>query len=99
MRPVSIIFGSMLAIIILVAAIWVWTAAPLASVELTPARADLAIWAIRSAAVSLAAAGQVLLLTIGLQSRDTFSDALRLTAVFVTVLAAITAAALGLAAR
>jgi hypothetical protein len=93
-------FGAFLfAVGLLVVAIWLWANA--ASLSVGRTRPTLSLWAVRLAAVSVAAVAQVIALTVGgrVYRRDVPSDMLRLSGLLIGMLAGVGAIALGLAGR
>ena len=99
-RKLTTILGGFAAISMVVAGLWAWNDARNLADGTT--RPDVALWAVRAAAVAVAAAAQAMLLTfiVGrLYRRDLFSDMLRVFAGLVAAVALVSAIALGLAGR
>ncbi len=94
------LFGSVVAVALMVTAIWAWfDAVPLAQ---SLPRGDALKWAARCLAIASAAGAQVVLITFvlgGLYQFRSLHEALRLTAAIVCCVAAVSAAALGLVAQ
>jgi len=92
--------GSFAAFSMLVAGLWAWNdARHLADASTRP---EVTLWALRAAAVALAAAAQAMILTFvvsRIYRRDLFSDVLRVFAGLIAAIALICAIALGLAGR
>lgn len=93
------LLGFVLAVGLLVVAIWLWVNAAALSAGRSKPTPNL--WAVRLAAVSVAAVGQVIALTVGgrVYRRDLPSDVLRLAGLLIGMLAGVAAIALGLAGR
>ncbi len=94
--------GLVSAIVLLSGALLVWQDAPDWVADWQSARPDVMLWAVRSGVIAVIAAAQVLVLTmvIGrLYPRRSLDDGLRLACSVAAVLACVSAAALGLAAR
>ncbi|MGH7214224.1 MAG: hypothetical protein ACREIT_05630 [Tepidisphaeraceae bacterium] len=92
--------GAVASIAMLVAALWAWHEAP-ALVEET-ARPEVTVWAVRSAAIALAAGAHALAIGTVVQCvyrHDLFGDVLRLSAALVFTLALASAIALGFVGR
>ena len=99
-RRLTTILGGFAALSMVVAAMWAWNDAR--RLAEGSARPDVTLWALRSAGVTLAAAGQAMLLTFvvsRIYRRDLFSDVLRVFAGLIAAVALICAIALGLAGR
>ena len=88
---------------LVVAGLWAWQGAPDMALDWGAGRPEVATWAIRSAAVAVIAAAQVVLLALVagriFQRRGTFDTVLTFTAVAVVALASVSAVACGLAGR
>jgi hypothetical protein len=100
MTRFTMILGGALSVGLLVAALWVWQHA--GDVVADAARPEVALWAVRSAAVAGAAVAQVIGLTFvvgALYDRDRFGDVLRGAAAVMSGIATVSAIALGLAGR
>ncbi|HEV8604323.1 MAG TPA: hypothetical protein VGQ99_03090 [Tepidisphaeraceae bacterium] len=98
---VGLVLGFGASVILLIAALWGWQNADLIVVQWKMS-GESAVWGVRCAAVGLAAAAQVVLLTVigrWVYGRDLVSDILRLCGVLVFMLAGVTAVALALAGR
>ena len=99
-RRLTTILGSFAAFSMLVAGLWAWNdARHLADASTRP---EVTLWALRAAAVALAAAAQAMILTFvvsRIYRRDLFSDVLRVFAGLIAAIALICAIALGLAGR
>ena len=96
----TVLFGAAVAIALLVAAMWAWVDLPSRAAE--AARPEVLGWAARMLALAAAAGAQIIIITFVIGSIYRFKavhDALRLTAALVCCMAAIGAAALGLAAQ
>ena len=99
-RPMTVLVGSAVAVGLMVAAMWAWFDLPDRAVGAQ--RADVLMWAAKSLAIAAAAGAQIILITFVIGRLYRFKsvhDALRLTAALVCCIAAIAAAALGLAAQ
>jgi hypothetical protein len=99
-RRMTTILGTFAALSMVVAAMWAWNDAR--RLAEGSARPDVMLWAVRSAAVALAAAAQAMILTWVVSliyRRDLFGDVLRLFAALIAAIALISAIALGLAGR
>ena len=99
-RKLTTILGSFAAISMVVAGLWAWNDARNLADGTT--RPDVTLWAIRSAAVAVAAAAQAMVVTfiVGrIYRRDLFSDMLRVFAGLISAIALVSAIALGLAGR
>src|SRR6185437_8776954 len=97
-RAVIILVGALVAVAMMVGAIWSWI--DLADWALAGRRPDILIWAARSLAIAGAAGAQVVILTfvVGRLYRIRAGhDGWRLAAALVCCVAAVSAAALGLA--
>jgi hypothetical protein len=97
----SMILGFALAVLLLIAALFAWQDADTLALRWRLA-GDSAAWGMRCAAVGLAAAAEVLMLSVigrWVYSRDRVSDILRLCGLLVFMLASVTAVALALAGR
>ena len=95
---VTTILGCFSALSMVVAGMWAWNEAYFLSAGTT--RPDVTLWALRSAAVALAAGAQAMLLTFlvsRIYRQDLFSDVLRLFSALISAIALISALALGLA--
>jgi hypothetical protein len=93
--------GALVALALMVTALWTWGRAGWLAADAT--RPDVARWAVRSGAVSVAAVAQLLLLTFVatpiFRRRNFFGDAARLAVSVVACIALVSAVALGLAGR
>jgi len=93
--------GAIVALALMVTALWTWGRAGWIAADST--RPDVATWAVRSGAVSIAAAAQLLLLTFVaapiFRRRHFSGDAARLAVGIVACVALVSAVALGLAGR
>lgn len=100
MKAFAVIFGSIVAVALVMVALWAWIdASSLAADAANPA---VMRGAAKALAVSAAAGAQVVALTLvvrRLYARHAAHDALRLLAAIVCSLSAVIAAALGLAGR
>src|SRR5262245_45929986 len=99
-RNLTTLFGSVMATVMLVSAMWIWTRAFRLSDGTT--RPDVTLWAVRSGAVALIAGAQAILMTFVVcvvYRRDLVWDVLRFGAGLVAAIAMISAIALGLAGR
>ena len=99
-RKLTTIMGSFAAISMVVAGLWAWNDARNLADSTT--RPDVTLWAVRAAAVAVAAASQAMILTwfVGrIYRRDLFSDMLRVFAGLIAAVALVSAIALGLAGR
>src|SRR5438128_8014838 len=97
----GIVVGFVVSVILLVGALWAWQNAD-DLVMRWRMTGESAIWGTRCAAIGIAAAAQVILLSVigrWVHQRDLLSDILRLCGVLVVMLACVTAVALALAAR
>ena len=91
----------MMAVLLIVVALWAWESAPDLASDMQTGRPQAAIWAARSAALAAAALAQTILLYFvvgGIYPRRALDDALRLCFVIAFVLACVSAIALGMAA-
>lgn len=99
-KALSTLFGSVVAVALMVTAIWAWfDAAPLA---MSLPKGEVLKWAARCLAIAAAAGAQVVLITFVLGRLYQFRslhEGLRLTAAIVCCVAAVSAAALGLVAQ
>jgi hypothetical protein len=94
--------AAIMAMILIVAALWAWESAPDLASDMQTSRPQAAIWAARSAALATAALAQTILLYFvigGIYPRRALDDALRLCFGIACVLACVSAIALGMAAR
>jgi len=101
LRRVGSLAGFAISVILLMAALWAWQNAD-DLVMRWRMTGESAIWGTRCAAIGIAAAAQVILLSVigrWVHQRDLLSDILRLCGVLVVMLAGVTAVALALAAR
>src|SRR3954463_3569582 len=93
--------GMIASIVLMIAALWAWSRAGALSAEAT--RPEVERWAVRSAAVAVAAVAQLVLLTFVagrlFEPRRFGADVLRLTAGLVPAVAIVSAVSLGLAGR
>ena len=99
-RQMTIIIAGAVSIAMVVASLWCWQSA--LRLSATATRPEIAMWAVRSAAVALAAIAQAVLLTFVVRRvyrRDWPADLLRFGAGFVGAVALVSAAALALAGR
>jgi len=99
MRAKTVVFiGSIWAVGMIMAAIGAWQSAE--DIASGASRPDLAIWAVRCGAIGVAAAAQVVVLTVVRKSgRDLFGDVLRASAAVVFTLGLVGAVALAVAGR
>ena len=101
LKQVATPIGAMIALGLMVAALWAWGRAGWIAADAT--RPDVARWAVRSAAVSAGAVAQLVLLTFVagavFRHRNFAADAARLAAGIVACVALVSAVALGLAGR
>jgi len=95
-----IVIGAMLSMVLLVTALWTWGSAwELADKTARPA---VTVWAVRCAAVAVAAAGQAVLMTVvigGLFRRGLLDNTLSMAFALTCALSVAAAAALALAGR
>jgi hypothetical protein len=101
LQRLGLVAGFALSVILLVGALWGWQNAD-ELVMRWRMTGESAIWGARCAAVGIAAAAQVILLSVigrWVYQRDMVSDILRLGGVLVVMLAGVTAVALALAGR
>jgi hypothetical protein len=100
-RQFVAVIGTIASIVLMIAALWAWSRAGALSASAT--RPEVEQWAVRSAAVGVAAVAQLVLLTFVAgklyQQRRLATDALRLSAGLVAGIALVSAVALGLAGR
>ncbi len=99
-RRLTTILGSFAALSMVVAGLWAWNDARNLAEGST--RPDVTLWALRAAAVAVAAGAQAMILTfiVGrIYRKDLFCDLLRLFAGVISAVALISAIALGLAGR
>ena len=93
--------GTMIALVLMVTALWAWGRAGWIAADAT--RPDVARWAVRSGAVSVAAVAQLVLLTFVaapiFRRRNFSADLARLAVSVVACVALVSAVALGLAGR
>jgi hypothetical protein len=93
--------GTIVAVLLMITALWAWGGAGAMAGEAT--RPEVERWAVRSAAVAVAAVSQLLLLTFVagrlFEPRRFGADVLRLTVGVVAAVAIVSAVALGLAGR
>jgi hypothetical protein len=97
---ISIGAGTVTAIVLMVAALWAWQAGPHLAFDAN--QPDVALWAVRSAAVAAGALAQALavVLVLGnLYRRRRLDAAVGLTAAAIFAVALVSAVALGLAGR
>lgn len=93
-----VLVGSVWAIGMMMAAMGAWQSAD--DIASGASRPDLAIWAVRCGAIGVAAAAQVVVLTVVRKSgRDLFADVLRASAAVVFTLGLIGAVVLAVAGR
>lgn len=101
MRSVfPILFGGFIAVGLMLLAFWVWFDA--SELARRAERPDVLRWAARALAIAAAAGAQIIVMTlvIGRIYRDKpIHEGLKLTAALICCIAAVTAAALGLAAQ
>ena len=101
MKPgMMLVTAILVAIALVVAALWGWQMAPDLALDWGAARPELGAWAVRSAAVAAFAGGQVVLLIFvagKIYRRGAFDAVIGLTAAVVFALAAVSAVACGLA--
>jgi hypothetical protein len=98
---VGLVLGFAVSVVLLIAALWGWQNAD-SIVMQWRMTGESAAWGARCAAVGLAAAAQVVMLSVigrWVYGRDLVSDILRLCGVLVFMLAGVTAVALALAGR
>ena len=101
LRRLGLVAGFSLSVILLVGALWSWQNADELVLRWRMS-GESAIWGARCAAVGIAAAAQVILLSVigrWVYQRDMVSDILRLCGVLVVMLAGVTAVALALTRR
>jgi hypothetical protein len=101
-RLAGTIFAAVIAVALMVAALWVWQLASARPVEGQMIRTESAAWALRSLAVAAAALAQLVALRLVVRRiyrRGTFEDALCLSSAVACVIALVSATALGLAGR
>jgi hypothetical protein len=101
-NAIVLISAAVLAGAMVVGGLWAWQSAAELTLGWDVARPDLILWAVRSAAVAMAAAAQVTLLAVvggRLYGRGAFDTALCATAVMVFAIASVGAVACGLAGR
>jgi hypothetical protein len=100
-RWISIVLGSVMTMVLMVLAMWIWEhAASLTDTWAT--RRPVATLAIWSGAVGLIAAAQLILLVFVIERiyrRDLFGELLKLTAGLICTVASVGAIALGFASR
>jgi peptidoglycan/LPS O-acetylase OafA/YrhL len=99
-KTLTMLIGGVLATGLMLVAIWVWRDA--GELALRSDRPEILRWAARSLAIAAAAGAQIIVLTLVLgrmYRTGSAHDGLRLTAALVCCIAAVTAAALGLAAQ
>ncbi len=99
-QTLTMLIGAVLAVGLMLMAIWVWFDA--ADLALSSERPDILRWAARSLAIAAGAGAQIIVLTLvvgRMFAHRSAHDGLRLTAALVCCIAAVTAAALGLAAQ
>ena len=97
---ISIGVGTIAAIVLMVSALWAWQAGPHLAFDAD--RPDVALWAVRSAAVAAGALAQglaVVLVLGNLYRRGRLDAAVGMTAAAVFAVALVSAVALGLAGR
>lgn len=97
---ISIGAGTIAAIVLIVAALWAWQAGP--HLALDADRPDVALWAVRSAAVAAGALAQGLAVALvlgNLYRRGRLDAAIGVTAAVVFAVSLVSAVALGLAGR
>jgi len=98
---VGMVLGFAIGVLLLMGALWSWQNADALALRWRLS-GDWAAWGARSAAVGVASAAEVLMLTVigrWVYQRDLVSDILRLGGVLVFMLASVTAVALALAGR
>jgi len=96
----TMLIGGVLAVGLMLFAMWVWFDA--AELALASERPEILRWAVRALSIAAAAGAQIIVLTLvvgRLYSSRSAHDGLRLTAALICCIAAVTAAALGLAAQ
>jgi len=99
-RAVITLAGSAVSVVMVISALWFWHGALRLSAP--AARPEIAVWAVRSGAVALAALAQIVLLVCvvaPVYRRDAFSTTLQLFAALTGGVSLVTAVALGLAGR
>lgn len=97
----GMVAGFVVSVLLMVGALWGWQNADELVLRWRMA-GESAGWGVRCAAIGIAAASQVILLTVigrWVYRRDLMSDILRLCGVLVVMLAGVTAVALALAGR
>jgi len=101
-RKVLIALGAVLTVGLIVSGLWGWQHAE-SIVTLTGwEKRTIAVWSVRCAAVALVAAAEAILLTLVVERvyrPDAVSGAARLSALFVFMVCAVSAIALGFAGR
>jgi hypothetical protein len=102
-RKIAMVSAGVLALALMVLALWAWgQAGPLTAYATRP---EVARWAVRSAAVSIGAVSQLLVLTLVIgqvhrqQRRSVATSVMRIAAGLVSSIAMVSAIALGLAGR
>jgi hypothetical protein len=101
LRRLGLLAGFSISVILLVGALWGWQNAD-ELVMRWRMTGESAIWGARCAAIGIAAAAQVIMLSVigrWVYQRDMVSDILRLCGMLVVMLAGATAVALALAGR
>ena len=99
-RRLTTILGSFAAVSMVVAGLWAWNDAR--QLAEATSRPEVTLWALRAAAIAVAAAAQAMILTfiVGrIYRRDLFSDVLRIFVGLIAAIALVSAIALGLAGR
>jgi hypothetical protein len=99
-QTLTMLIGGVLAVMLMIVAIWVWFDAT--EIALRSDHPDTLRWAARALAIAAAAGAQIIVLSLVVGRMYTprpAHDVLKLTAALICCLAAVTAAALGLAAQ
>ena len=103
-RPLTfpVVVGSLVTVGLMFVALYAWRHASVIAGDWEASRPYVAAWAVRSAAIAVAAAAQVILLTVvvgRLYPRQLVDEVLRLTAVLIGTVALVSALALAFAGR
>jgi hypothetical protein len=103
MRNVMVVLpATLIAAVMVFAGLWAWNAAADWVLDFNVSRPEVAVWAVRSAAVGAIAAAQVVLLALvgaRLYGRGKVDSAMAFTAGAVCAVACVSAVAFGLAGR
>ena len=102
MKAIGLLFLSMFSAAVVASGLLAWQQAPDWVLDWGMGRPEIALWAVRSAAVAVIAGAQVLLLTLvvsGIYRRGAFDLALAFVATAVFALASVSAIACGFAGR